>query len=126
MTRESNESIQQHLPGAKLDAGKTRTGLMVSGFALALNRVAEVTTMGAKKYTPNGWTVVPNANERYMDATYRHLFAHHNHSCDTESGIEHLAHAAWNILAILELQLRKELTTPKPNDMLYSRFDKTI
>jgi Domain of unknown function (DUF5664) len=96
-------------PGAKADAGKNRVGLMVSGFSLALNRVAEVTTFGANKYTPNGWLSVPSANERYNDALYRHLIESVHHPIDPETGIEHLAHAAWNVLALLELQLRKEL-----------------
>lgn len=104
----------QHELGAKLDSGKPRSGLMVTGFSLALSRVAEVTTMGALKYTPNGWVSVPNGDSRYIDALYRHLLADANHPIDQESGIEHLAHAAWNILAVLELRLRKELQSPKP------------
>ena len=103
-------------PGAKLDAGKNRVGLMVSGFALALSRVAEVTTYGANKYTPNGWLSVSNGSERYSDAMYRHLLESVNHPIDTETGIEHLAHAAWNILAVLELKLRKELSSPEPHN----------
>lgn len=99
--------------GVKNDSGKTRTGLMVVGFASALNRVAEVATFGAKVYTPNGWLSVPSAGERYTDAMYRHLLAGVNQKFDPESGIEHLAHAAWNILAVLELQLRKELASHK-------------
>ena len=120
-------NIPQHQPGAKLDAGKTRTGLMASGFSLALSRVAEVTTFGAAKYTPNGWLSVPSASERYTDALYRHLLAHPNDKNDPESGIEHLAHAAWNLLAILELQLRKELAATPVSAHLHSKihYDKT-
>ena len=110
-------SLQQHLDahksGVKYDSGKARTGLMFTGFASALNRVAEVTTFGADKYTPNGWVSVPSASERYTDAMYRHLLAGVSEKLDPESGIEHLAHAAWNILAVLELQLRKELQPHK-------------
>jgi hypothetical protein len=113
-------SLQQHLDahksGVKYDSGKTRTGLMFTGFASALNRVAEVTTFGANKYTPNGWLSVPSASERYTDALYRHLLAGATEKFDLESGIEHLAHAAWNILAVLELQLRKELATHKESE----------
>ena len=108
-TQSDPNNLNQHQPGAKLDAGKTRTGLMVSGFHNSLSRVAEVTTFGAQKYTPNGWLSVPNADDRYTDAIYRHLLADCNHRLDPESNIEHLAHAAWNILAVLELRLRKEL-----------------
>jgi hypothetical protein len=112
--RESVERRTTNNSGVKYDSGKTRTGLMFTGFASALNRVAEVTTFGANKYTANGWVSVPSASERYTDAMYRHLLAGVNEKLDTESGLEHLAHAAWNILAILELQLRKELFTTDP------------
>ena len=63
--------IQQHEPGAKLDAGKNRLGLVFSGFALALQAVGAVGTYGANKYTDEGWKAVPDANKRYTDAMLR-------------------------------------------------------
>lgn len=105
--------LDAHTPGAKLDAGKTKVGLMIAGFHNSLSQVAEVTTYGANKYTPNGWLSVPDAQNRYKDALYRHLLASENHPQDDETGISHLAHAAWNILALLELQIRDSLgSTP--------------
>lgn len=96
-----------HQPGAKLDAGKNRIGLMISGFPRALEAVAAITTYGANKYTDNGWITVPNASVRYCDAMYRHLLKDmQGEHTDPESNHQHLAHAAWNMLAILELQLR--------------------
>lgn len=62
-------------PGAKLDHGKILPWLFINGFANALTSVAEVTTKGARKYTPNGWTYVPNGEERYMEAFARHMLA---------------------------------------------------
>lgn len=100
--------ISQHEPGAKLDNGKSKTGLMVAGFSLALGSVAEVTTYGAVKYTPNGWVSVPNGIDRYTDALYRHLFLSVHQDKDQESNLDHLAHACWNLLAIYELTLRKK------------------
>ena len=41
--------------GAKLDAGKNRLGLVLCGFARALQEVGKVGTYGATKYTDNGW-----------------------------------------------------------------------
>jgi len=100
-----------HVPGAKDDSGKSLTGLMVSGFSNALASVAEVTTYGANKYTPNGWVTVPDAQNRYLDALFRHLLSHTSgQRNDPESNLTHLAHAAWNILAILELKERATLT----------------
>jgi hypothetical protein len=97
-------SDNPHTPGAKLDRGKPRTGLVLGGFANALIEVAKVGTFGAEKYTDNGWKVVPNGYARYTDALFRHLLDEQLH--DDESGLLHDAHAAWNALARLELRLK--------------------
>lgn len=107
MERDPN-GLDPHAPGAKLDAGKPRPELIMRGFARALSAVAEVATFGANKYTDDGWQEVPEAERRYTDALYRHLLKHHRgEEDDPDSGLSHLAHAAWNALAILELRLRK-------------------
>jgi hypothetical protein len=95
----------QHAPGAKLDAGKVRPSLTIDGFRNALLEVSKVSTMGAAKYSDNGWKQVPDGIQRYTDAMYRHLLAE---GVDEESGLSHLAHAAWNALAVLELTLTQE------------------
>ena len=92
--------------GVKHDQGKPRVGLMVQDFSRALTEVAKVSTFGAEKYSPSGWVSVENAQERYTDALYRHLLASASEYADPESGLPHLAHAAWNVLAILELRQR--------------------
>ena len=94
-----------HEPGAKLDAHKPRTGFVLLGFNRALTEVARVGTFGAAKYTDHGWLSVPNGRERYTDALLRHLLTDESH--DPDSGLLHAAHAAWNALARLELQLRQ-------------------
>ena len=91
-------------PGAKLDAGKVRPALVIQGFRKALLAISEVGTFGAAKYTDNGWKSVPDGRKRYEDALYRHLLAE---GVDEQSGLPHLAHAAWNLLAMLELELEK-------------------
>lgn len=99
------DDISQHEPGAKLDKGKIRMGLVMHGFNLALQEVGRVGTFGANKYTDNGWKSVPDAANRYRDALYRHLMA--PDTLDNESGLPHLAHAAWNALAILQFYLEE-------------------
>lgn len=96
-----------HAPGAKLDAGKVKAGLLAD-FALALTEVAKVGTFGAEKYTRGGWQEVPNAVERYSDAMWRHLLKARHETNDPDSGLTHLSHAAWNALAVLELIKRGE------------------
>ena len=94
-------------PGAKLDDGKNRMGLVVGGFARALKAVGEVGTFGAVKYSPDGWVDVPDGIARYTDAMYRHLMDEAaGEAVDQQSGLPHLSHACWNALAILELTLR--------------------
>lgn len=95
-----------HEPGAKLDAGKVMAGTL-GDFALALTAVAEVATFGAKKYTRGGWQTVPNAEQRYTDAMWRHLLKEGYEDLDPDSNLSHAAHLAWNALARLEIMLRE-------------------
>lgn len=94
--------------GAKLDAGKNRLGLVLCGFARALQEVGAVGTYGANKYTDNGWMEVPDGERRYTDAMLRHLMREATgEERDPDTGLHHAAHAAWNALARLDLALRK-------------------
>ena len=95
--------IPAHSPGSKLDAGKPNCDLVFSAFAEALIEVAKVGTYGAAKYTPNGWCQVSNGYSRYRSAAFRHLLA--RGYLDPETSLPHLAHAAWNCLAALQLHI---------------------
>jgi hypothetical protein len=97
-----------HEAGAKLDHGKVRPALVLGGFARALTEVAKVGSFGAAKYSENGWVSVPNGIARYSDAGLRHWLAKQSgEDKDPDSQLDHLAHAAWNALAVLDLELRK-------------------
>lgn len=101
--------VDAHSPGAKLDAGKVRPSLVIEGMARALWGVAEVATFGAAKYTPGGWVLVQNGQERYADAGYRHTLKRAmGEQNDTDSKLAHLKHEAWNALAKLDLYLREQ------------------
>lgn len=94
-----------HEPGAKADLGKCKAGVL-HDFALALQAVADVGTMGAAKYSRGGWQSVPGAEERYFDAMWRHLLASRHEELDRDSQLPHFAHFCWNALAIMELRKR--------------------
>lgn len=98
-------------PGAKLDNGKLQPWLCIAGFSRALAEVAQVTTFGARKYTPNGWVTVPNGQERYMEAFGRHMLALGEGKIVDDglggTGCLHKAQMIWNLLASLELDLRE-------------------
>lgn len=102
-------------PGAKLDQGKNRLGLVMFGFAKALQEVCKVGTYGAQKYSDNGWMQVPDGQSRYTDALMRHLMKEaEGEEIDPETNLRHAAQVAWNALSRLELMLReKETKTTK-------------
>lgn len=98
-----------HTAGAKLDHGKNRLGLVLLAFSRALQEVGKVGTYGAKKYSDNGWIEVPDGEARYTDAMLRHLFKEAaGEENDSDTGIAHAAHCAWNSLARLDLMLRRQ------------------
>ena len=104
----STEQEDLHVPGAKDDGNKIRADLVLGAFPNALEAVCEVGTFGAAKYTDDGWLKVNDAKRRYTDALLRHYLEHaKGFDSDEDSGLDHLAHLAWNALAILELEIRK-------------------
>ena len=118
--------------GAKLDAGKNRLGLVLLDFAPALLEVGKVGTFGANKYTPHGWTTVPDAESRYTDALFRHLMAEGaGEEIDPDSQMLHAAQVAWNALARLTFILKRRQSvsvlgrTPDPTDALASNAEDT-
>ena len=100
--------LPPHAPGAKLDGEKVMAELTLDGFSRALLAVAEVSTYGARKYSPGGWRHVDDGQTRYRRAGDRHRLARGHEPYDLESGLLHLAHEAWNRLAELELMLRAD------------------
>lgn len=123
MTEKDPNGKSAHEPGSKLDAGKVRVGLMVTDFADAIFEVAKVSTFGANKYTPRGWRTVPNGIERYHDALNRHLL-HPVGALDDDSQLYHLAHAAWNALAVLQLYIDEQRN--RDDRQIEINFEKAI
>lgn len=92
----------------KFDKGKTRMSLLLAGIAPSVKAVADILTFGAEKYEAHSWKTVPNAEERYLDALYRHLNAiHSGENVDPESGRLHWAHVACNAMFLLWFALQK-------------------
>lgn len=94
--------------GLKYDDGKQQARLIYEGFPRALSLLADVATMGAKKYKAHSWQHVENGIDRYSDAAFRHMQQRlSGEELDSESGLLHEAHELWNRMAVLELKLRK-------------------
>lgn len=107
---ETTRIMCNHVPGAKADQGKPDLSLLLF-FGKALQSVAAVGTLGAKKYSRGGWQHVDDGVNRYTAALLRHMTQENAESNDKESGFAHAAHAAWNALARLELMIRESEAT---------------
>jgi hypothetical protein len=104
------ESTEQ-VAGTKYDSGKLQYSLVPPH---ALAEVARNLTAGLEKYKQrNNWQLVPNAEQRYLDALYRHLEAHRRGEIyDTDSttpNMPHMAAVAVNAMFLLEFMLNPSL-----------------
>ncbi|UVX31955.1 hypothetical protein A2a_b_00048 [Klebsiella phage VLCpiA2a] len=94
--------------GVKADQGKPRLGLVLVEVPHAFEKLGTLLGFGADKYAVGNWDKVPEGEMRYLDALMRHLTQHHKgEKVDPESGELHLAHAAVNIMFLLDKELRK-------------------
>lgn len=95
------EANQDQSVGTKYDSDKPRMNLIPPSAELLL---AQVLTYGAKKYAPDNWRKVPEAETRYIAAAMRHINAYRSGEwLDEESNLPHLAHAMCCLAFILEL-----------------------
>jgi hypothetical protein len=89
--------------GVKFDSGKYRFSLLSTD---ALVDIAKVGTMGATKYADHNWRKGMKWS-RLLDAAHRHMMAWQlGENLDAESQLPHLAHACWNLMALLEYEKR--------------------
>ena len=74
-----------------------------------VNEIGKVLTYGAKKYSPNSWQTIDDAENRYFAALLRHLFAYRKGEIlDPESGLPHMSHAAANVMFLNYFQTNKK------------------
>lgn len=103
--------IAAGVAGAKLDAGKVSvTRGCLYYFPRALTAIAELSTIGARKYSWKGWQDVPDGIYRYSDALGRHELKIEGNFTrrDADSGVLEATAVAWNACARLELILREQ------------------
>lgn len=73
-----------------------------------IEEVVKVYTFGAEKYEENSWQNLPDGYRRYKAALLRHLVASDKGEVnDPESGLNHLAHVAWNAIAMLHFKMKE-------------------
>lgn len=92
--------------GAKHDGGKLRYSLLPKG---TITEVLKVLEFGAKKYAPDNWMKVDNAQTRYYDAVLRHITAwYEGEKFDQETGVSHIAHALCCLHFLMWFELEKD------------------
>jgi hypothetical protein len=90
----------------KEDVGKIRYTLIPPD---ALRIVATILTQGAAEHGDHGWQSLKDAEDRYMNALYRHLEKFREGEInDPKSGMPHLGHVASNALLVLALFIRRK------------------
>lgn len=103
-----NPDVKIFHKGLKHDEGKLRWDLLP--FEI-IEEIVHIYTFGSKKYADNSWQLVENPESRFFSALCRHLVAYRTGEwLDPESGRPHLAHCAWNVIALLWFGRRKHGT----------------
>lgn len=94
--------MKNEITGAvKFDHDKPRYDLLP---AHALDELVKVYTVGAQKYAPHNW-LKGMKYSRIFAALMRHCWAFwRGEQLDPETGLHHMAHAAWGCLALVEYE----------------------
>jgi len=91
---------------------KNQMELVDTGFPNALLMLGEVMTWAAKNkgYLANDWKDIPNPQMSLLGAASRHRNKRlKGEEFDDESGLPHLAHECFNVMAQLELLITDKL-----------------
>jgi len=109
----------RNMSAERMNQGKPELGYLLE-FPTAIEAFARVKMLGAAKYERGNWKKGGKPDNEYLDACLRHLTAFANGEMFADdSACLHLAHAAWNLFALMELNY-PGITHDKEN------FDKMI
>lgn len=99
------------MEGKKFDGNKIPADIPLEQFPHAIEVLAIVAKYGHDKYELDdndwsNWKKVNNAIFRYKQAKMRHYLAmKKGEEIDPESGLPHLYHYTWNVMALTELEI---------------------
>ncbi len=97
------EPQQRDEPGKRYDMGKPRYDLLPPD---AMEELVAVYTNGAQKYEDRNWEKGMSWG-RVLGSLLRHVFAWMSgETHDKESGLHHMAHAAWNCMTLVSYSKR--------------------
>jgi hypothetical protein len=102
-SRDEKEQEKMGKPqAARFNEGKVRMDLIPP---VSLEEIAKVYTYGTKKYSDDNWWKAFKWRKDTYGCIARHLNKWmRGEKCDDESGLHHLAHAAWNCIALMEFE----------------------
>lgn len=91
------------MPAARYNTGKPELDYLLE-FPTAVQAFCRVKELGAAKYDRGNWKKGGKPDHEYTSACLRHLLAFKSGEYyANDSGCAHLAHAMWNIMALMEL-----------------------
>lgn len=101
--RNENEEKQMGQESAgRFSEGKIRHDLIAPW---SLNEIARVYTYGTQKYDDDNWWKGLRWKKDVFGCILRHVWKwFRGETYDEESGLHHLAHAAWNCMTLMEYQ----------------------
>ena len=100
-SEEEEKQMGQKTAG-RFSAGKIRHDLVAPW---ALDQLAKVYTYGTIKYNDDNWWKGLRWKRDVFGCVLRHVWKwFRGEQCDDESGLHHLAHAAWNCMALMEYE----------------------
>jgi len=99
--KEEEEQMGQSTAG-RFNADKTRYDLVAP---FAMEQLAKVYTYGTIKYDDDNWWKGLKWKKDVLGCIFRHVWKWvRGEKFDDESGLHHLAHAAWNCFTLMEYE----------------------
>ncbi len=88
----------------RFNSDKPMMSYFMRSFPKMAEAVARVKEMGAIKYNDGNWRLGNKPDEEYWNSMFRHLdHIFSGEFYDSDTGCLHIAHAVWNLCALLEL-----------------------
>jgi hypothetical protein len=88
----------------RFNSDKPMMSYFMRSFPRMAEAIARVKEMGAIKYNDGNWRLGNKPDDEYWNSMFRHLnYIFSGEDYDPDTGCLHLAHAVWNMCALLEL-----------------------
>lgn len=90
-----------------MNQGKPELDFLLD-FPTAMEAFCRVKEVGAAKYARDNWKLGGKPDSEYLAAAIRHMMAHRSGELFAEdTGCLHIAHAMWNMAALIELNIKE-------------------